>query len=129
MINDEFDCYVKNSIVPLSPYLVDRLGKQVLLKVDSGLECNGRDLILKAQFQGVYIYPGLPNATLVQQETDISHGPFKNVIRNNLKRVTSACFDAGTMMKLGQLTFWTHHLRRNLPLVGNCMPQRCPQGL
>jgi hypothetical protein len=35
----------------------------------------------------------------------VPYGPFKNVVCNNLKRITSAFFDAGTMMKLGQSTF------------------------
>jgi hypothetical protein len=35
-----------------------------MLKFDSHLGCTGRHLILKAQFRGVYIYPGLPKAAL-----------------------------------------------------------------
>ena len=57
MTNNGFDRYIKNSVIQ-GP------GKRVLLKVDSGPGCNGRDLILIAQFWGVYIYPGLPNAAL-----------------------------------------------------------------
>ncbi len=57
MTNNGFDRYIKNSVIQ-GP------GKRVLLKVDSGPGCNGRDLILIAQFWGVYIYPGLPNTAL-----------------------------------------------------------------
>ncbi len=64
MTNDQFDRCVENSVVPLFPYLADGPGKRMLLKVDSRLGRNGRDLILKAQFRGIYIYPGLPNAAL-----------------------------------------------------------------
>ncbi len=64
------------------------------------------------------IYPGLPNAMSVQQETDVSYGTFKNVICNNLKRITSACFDAGTTMKLGQSTFRLIFNGRSCPLSG-----------
>jgi hypothetical protein len=38
------------------------------------------------------MYPGLPNATSVQQETDINYGPFKTAVRLNLKRIADACF-------------------------------------
>jgi hypothetical protein len=61
----EFDRYIENSVVPLFPDLADRPGKRMLLKVDSGPGRNGRDLMLKARFRGVYIYTGLPNATSV----------------------------------------------------------------
>jgi hypothetical protein len=105
MTDVEFDRYIENSVVPLFPDLADRPGKRVLLKVDSGPGRNGRDLMLKARFRGVYIYPGLPNATSVQQETDVSYRPFKNVVRDNLKRIASACFAKQKTMKLGQSTF------------------------
>jgi hypothetical protein len=36
------------------------------------------------------IYPGLPNATSVQQETDINYCPFKSIVCDNLKRIASA---------------------------------------
>ena len=50
MNDEEFDKYIDNSIVPLYPDLEDTPGKQVLLKMDSGLGCNGRDLLKKAWF-------------------------------------------------------------------------------
>ncbi len=80
-------------------------GKRVLLKVDSGPGCNGRDLLNKARFQGVYLFPGLPNATSVQQEADVNYGPFKSVVRSNLKKIATACFSAQKSMKLGPSTF------------------------
>jgi hypothetical protein len=105
MNNKEFDKYIDNSILPLYPDLEDTPGKQVLLKVDSGPDRNGRDLLNKAQFRGVYLFPGLPNATFVQQETDINYGPFKSVLRSNLKKNATACFLALKSMKLGLFTF------------------------
>jgi hypothetical protein len=36
MNNEEFECYIANSIVPLFPDLEDTPGKCILLKVDSG---------------------------------------------------------------------------------------------
>ena len=59
MDDEEFDKYIDNSIVPLYPDLEDTQGKRVLLKVDSGSGRNGRDLLNKARFRGVYLFPGL----------------------------------------------------------------------
>ncbi len=105
MNNKEFNKYIDNSIVPLYPDLEDMPRKQVLLEVDSGPGCNGRDLLNKARFRGVYLFPGLPNATSVQQERDINYGPFKFVVHSNLKKITTACFLAQKSMKLGLSTF------------------------
>jgi hypothetical protein len=41
----------------------------------------------------------------VQQETDINYGPFKSVVRFNLKKIATACFSAQKSMKLGLSTF------------------------
>jgi hypothetical protein len=90
MNDKEFDRYIDNSIVPLYPDLEDILGKQVLLKVDSGPGCNGRDLLNKAQFQGVYLFPCFPNTISLQQETDINYGSLKSVVRSNLKKFSMA---------------------------------------
>ena len=61
-MDDEFKKYINNIIVSLNPSLKDTPGKHVLLKVDSGPGCNGKDLLLKCSFRGLYIYPGLPTA-------------------------------------------------------------------
>ena len=86
MTDDEFEKYINNSIVSLNPGLKDTPGKRVLLKVDSGPGRNGKDLLLKCRFRWLYIYPGLPNATSVQQETDHNYGPFKGIVRDNLQK-------------------------------------------
>ncbi len=83
MNDKDFERYIYNSIVPLFPDLEDRPGKGILLKVDNGPGHNRQDLLNKCQFRGVYIYPGLPNNTSVQQETDINYGPFKGVVQRN----------------------------------------------
>jgi hypothetical protein len=105
MMDDEFEKYIDNSIVPLYPDLADMPGKRVLLKVDSGPGCNGRELLMKCRFCGLYIYPGLPNATSVQQETDHNYGPFKGVVRDNLKKMSSAFYAAGLTIPLNMTTF------------------------
>ncbi len=41
----------------------------------------------------------------MQQETDIKYGPFKSVVRSDLKKIATACFLAQKSMKLGPSTF------------------------
>ena len=60
---------------------------------------------MKCRFRGLYIYPGLPNATSVQQETDHNYGPFKGVVRDNLKKMSSAFYAAGLSIPLNTTTF------------------------
>jgi hypothetical protein len=106
MNNKEFERYIDNSIVPLFPNLEDMLGKCILLKVDSGCSCNWWDLLNKCWFRGVYIYPGLPNSTSMQQETDIKfYGPFKGVVRKNLAKIAMTCYAKDITMSLGTSTF------------------------
>ena len=105
-MNDEkFERYVGNSIVPLFPDLEDVPGKRILLKVDSGPGLNGRDLLNKCRFRGIFIYPGLPNATSMQQKMDINYGPFKGVVRRNLAKIATTCYAKGITMFLGTSTF------------------------
>jgi hypothetical protein len=53
MKDKEFERYINNSIVPLFSDLEDTPGKCILLKVESGPGCNGRDLLNKCQFRDV----------------------------------------------------------------------------
>ena len=92
MNDKEFCKYLNNTIYPLFPDMEDVSGKRVLLKVDSGPGCNCMDLLVEARFHGLYVFPGLPNATSVQQETDRNYGPFKCVIHRNLDAIASQCF-------------------------------------
>ncbi len=101
----EFKWFFKNSIYLLFPDIADQPGKQVAVKRDSGLGRWGRCLILKAQFWGLYVYPRVPNATLVHQENDVSYGLFKQIVHENLNQIALAYFNASVMTKLGHLTF------------------------
>jgi len=76
-----------------------------VLKVDSSPGRNGRELLIKCRFRGLYIYPGLPNATSVQQETDHNYGPFKGVVCDNLKKMSLAFYAAGLSIPLNTTTF------------------------
>ncbi len=82
MTDVEFERYVENSIKPLFPNLEDTPRRRVLLKMDRGLGQNC--LLAKCKFSGVYTYPGLPNATAVQQKTDQDYCPFEFVVQENL---------------------------------------------
>jgi len=84
--------YLNNTIYSLFPDMEDVPGKRVLLKVDSGPGRNCMDLLFEARFHGLYIFPGLPNATALQQEIDHNYGPFKGVIRQNLDAIVLRCF-------------------------------------
>jgi hypothetical protein len=52
-----------------------------------------------------YIYPGLPNSTSMQQETDINYGPFKGVVRRNLAKIAMTCYAKEITMSLGTSPF------------------------
>jgi hypothetical protein len=106
MNNKEFERYIDNSIVPLFPNLEDMPWKCILLKVDSGCKCNWRDLLNKCPFSSGSIYPGLPNSTSMQQETDINfYGLFKGVILRNLAKIAMTCYAKEITMSLGTSTF------------------------
>jgi hypothetical protein len=60
---------------------------------------------MKLQFCGFYIYPGLPNATPIQQEMHINYGLFTLIVCNNLKRIASAFYAAGEDIPIGVSTF------------------------
>jgi len=105
MTDDKFEKYIDNSIILLYPDLEDTPGKHVLLKVDSSPGRNRREFLVKCRFRGLYTYPGLPNASSVQQEMDLNYGPFKFVIRNNLREIYSAFYAADLSIPLNTSTF------------------------
>jgi hypothetical protein len=78
--------------MPLYPNMEDEPGKHVLIKVDSRPGCNNLDLLSKAHFRGLYIFPGIPNATSVKQETDRNYGLFKGTCWSNLNLISLCCF-------------------------------------
>ncbi len=79
MMDNEFKKYIDNAIFPIYPNMEDRPGKHVLLMVDSGRECNGKELLMKSCFCMLHINPGLTNATSLQQETGMHYGSFKTI--------------------------------------------------
>ena len=87
-----------------------------MLKVDSGPGCNGRELLIKCRFGRLYIYPGLPNATSVQQEMDHNCGSFKGIVRDNLKKMSLAFYAAGLSIPLNTTTFGLIIYGRTIPV-------------
>ena len=83
----------------------DTPGKCVLLKVDSGPGCNCMSLLVSCSFRGLYLFPGLPNATSVQQETDHNYGLFKKVVRRNLAALATSCYAQKKAICLSVSTF------------------------
>jgi hypothetical protein len=94
-------------MVPIFSNLEDMPGKCILLKVHSGLVAFG-GICSTSVGSGVctsYIYPGLPNSTSMQQETDINYAPFKGVVWRNLAKIAMTCYAKGITMSLGTSTF------------------------
>jgi len=91
MNKDEFEEYVKNSLVTLYPDAADIPGKQVLLKADSGPGRKNTDLMAYLRVRGFYLIPGLPNSTHVTQEMELLIGALKSVFYQNLEKLTRGC--------------------------------------
>ena len=101
----EFAKYIDSAINDMFPNMEDVLGKCILLKVDSGPGCNCDVMLVNAYFKGLYIYPGLPTAAAVHQETDQSYGLIKLVMGTNLDQIATECHASGKPMTLRMLTF------------------------
>jgi hypothetical protein len=50
--------------------------------------------VIEVSFPLAVNFPGLPNATSVQQEMDINYGSFKSIVHDNLKQISSAFYAA-----------------------------------
>ncbi len=96
MDNEEFQKYVRNSLLPLFPDSGDFPGKRVLIKVDGGPGRLNVELLASLWMLGFYLYPGVPNTTAVTQETDQNYGPFKNAFWENFEFLTSDRLDNNT---------------------------------
>jgi hypothetical protein len=83
----EFEKYINNVIDDMFPDMEDILGKRILLKVDSRPGRNCAAMLVKVKFKGLYIHPGLPNATAIHQEMAQSYGPFKSAVRTTSTRL------------------------------------------
>jgi hypothetical protein len=77
MNTDEFEFYVKNSLLTLYPDAADVPGRRVLLKADSGPGRKNTELMACLRVRGFYFIPGLPNSTHVTQEMELLIGELK----------------------------------------------------
>jgi hypothetical protein len=98
-------CSINNTIIPHFPGMEDTPGKCVLLKVDSGPVRNFMSLLVSCKFRGLYLFPGLPNAASVQQETDRNCGLFKKVVQRNLATLATSCYAQKKPICLSVSTF------------------------
>jgi hypothetical protein len=73
-------------------------------------------LLVSCRFWGLYLFPGLPNATSVQQETDRNYGLFKKVVRRNPAALTTSCYTQKMPIRLSVSTF-------GLVIYGGVCPQ------
>jgi len=93
MNKDEFEEYVKNSLVTLYPDAADAPRKRVLLKADSGPGRKNTDLMAYLRVRGFYFIPGLPNSTHVSQEMELLIGELKSSFYLNLEQLTRGCLE------------------------------------
>jgi hypothetical protein len=91
MNKDEFEEYMKNSLVTLYPKAADVPGRRVLLKADSGPGRKNSELMAYLRVRGFYFIPGLPNSTHFTQEMELLIGGLKSVFYRNLEKLTRGC--------------------------------------
>jgi hypothetical protein len=124
MNDEEFERYINNTIIPLFPDMEDTPGKRVLLKVDSRPGRNCMSLLISCRFRGLYLFPGLPNATSVQQETDRNYGLFKKVVRRNLAALATSCYAQKKADTSIGINLWARHLRLSMS-ADECRVRGC----
>jgi hypothetical protein len=92
-----------NFILPLYPNTPDKPGKRLILKCNSGPGRLLVDLLAKLRFLGVYLYPCVPNTTVITQETDQTYGKlFKSQYRKNLELLVDKCSKKKKSLKVPQ---------------------------
>ena len=102
MDDREFELYIMNSILPLYPNTLDRPGRRLILKCDSGPGRLQIKLLAKLRHLGVYLYPCVPNTTAVMQETDRTYGKFKSQFRKNLELLVDELVEQEMSIKVPQ---------------------------
>ena len=94
--------YIINSILPLNPNTLDRPGKRLILKFDSGSGRLQIDLLVKLRHLGMYLYPCISNTTVVTQETDQTYSKFKTRFCTNLELLVDECITQDKSVKVLQ---------------------------
>jgi len=83
----EFFKYLETNVLPLYPNAAPEKWKWVILKCDSGPGRENIELLAELRDSGLILFPGVPIATAVHQETDQSYGPFKTAYAQSLQEV------------------------------------------
>lgn len=91
MNKEEFEEYVKNSLMTLYPDAADVPLKRVLFKCDSGPGRRNTELMAFLRIRGFYLIPGLPNSTQVTQEMELLIEMVKTLFHSNLENLTRGC--------------------------------------
>ena len=86
-----FECFKKN-IVALHPDAQGTPTKRVIVKIDSGPGRMNKTMLAHMRSKGFHSFPGVPNTTLITQETNQNHGPFKCVCHNNVNALSAYHF-------------------------------------
>jgi hypothetical protein len=92
--------YIKISITHLYPNAYNVPGKRVIIKVDSGPRRLNTELLAELRVMGCYIYPGVPNTTVIGQEIDLNYELFRSRFRQNLWDIIDAWMDQNNMVSL-----------------------------
>ena len=92
--------YLETVVMPLFPDAQDKLGKKVLLKLDSRPRRTNIEMLATLWLSGFYLYPCMPNTMSVSQETVQNYGLFKSIYRENLDTMTKAQDASGKPIKI-----------------------------
>jgi hypothetical protein len=87
MDNEQFNEYFRTNIAPLYLDAEDKVGKRVMVNIDS---CPGRleiDFLAEGRTSGFIINPSVSNRTALTQETDQSYGP----LNRNFLKISKPC--------------------------------------
>ncbi len=107
MVNEEFDNYIRNSILPLFPDACNMPGKRIMIKFVSSPGRLNVDLLAELKLMGWYMYPVVPNTTSVKQETNQNYGPFKGQFWSKLGDLVDARIKAKKCL-FAAMVGWAH---------------------
>ena len=86
MDDKEFEKYLLDLIDTIFPDAEDKVGKRIIVSIDSGPGRSNTTLLARLLLRGVLLYTGVPSTTSVSQETDRNYGLFKSKYRVNLSK-------------------------------------------
>jgi hypothetical protein len=88
--NNIFRNWMLTAVAPLWPDLADSAGKRVMLKADSGPGRMATEFLAESAVDGMFFFPGLPNATEIGQEMDQLFAAFKSCAYKNRDKLYRA---------------------------------------